>query len=145
MSTANEGTRGVGGAGTKLPPVAEMCMLSMALVIAGGIYLAAHLPERAPFGPAVGLLAGSGVVFLFNAASLARTKEFAWRSFRMVTGWATLAYVIISGMLEYVLVYDHTRGSMLVLLTLMLLLFALNVPLALGFSVARYQPADRRA
>ena len=42
-------------------------------------------------------------------------------------------------MLEYVFIYDHTRGSQLLILTGMLLVFAANIPLLLGFSVARFQ------
>ncbi|MGH9029400.1 MAG: hypothetical protein ACRDV4_07275 [Acidimicrobiales bacterium] len=133
---------GAGDRGGRLPRVAELCVGSMALIIAGGIYVAAHLPHRAPFGPAVGLLVASGAILLVNVASLARVRDFAWRTFRMVTGWAALAYLVVTGMLEYIFVLDGTRGSMLVLLTLMLLVFAVNVPLILGFSVARYQPVE---
>jgi hypothetical protein len=32
-------------AARRLPPIAELVMASMAMVIAGGIYLAAHLPN----------------------------------------------------------------------------------------------------
>jgi hypothetical protein len=38
-----------------------------------------------------------------------------------------------------VFIYDHTRGSQLVILTAMLAVFAVNIPLLLGFSVARFQ------
>ena len=59
--------------------------------------------------------------------------------FRLVAGWVLLAYVVIAGMLEYVFVYDHTRGTQLLILTLMLVVFAVNIPMLLGFSVARFQ------
>jgi uncharacterized membrane protein len=49
---------------------------------------------------------------------------------------------VIAGMLEYVFVYDHTRGTQLVILSLMLFVFALNIPMLLGFSVARFQEPD---
>jgi hypothetical protein len=42
-------------------------------------------------------------------------------------------------MLEYVFVADHTRGGTLVVLTLMLLIYAVDIPVILAFSVARYQ------
>jgi hypothetical protein len=115
-------------------------MVSMALIIAGGIYIAAHLPKRAPLAPAVGLLVASAALLVFNVATLAMVREFAWDKFRLVLGWASLAYIVITGMLEFIFVFDHTRGSMLVLITLMLLVFAVNVPLVLAFTVARYQP-----
>jgi len=48
-------------------------------------------------------------------------------------------------MLEFVFVLDHTRGGLLIVLTLMLAVFAVNVPLLLAFSVARYQPGTAAA
>jgi hypothetical protein len=59
--------------------------------------------------------------------------------FFRVGGWALLAYGVIAGMLEFIFVFDHTRGGSLVVFTLSLLVFALDVPLLLAFSVARYQ------
>jgi len=56
--------------------------------------------------------------------------------------WALLAYVITSGMIEFAFVHDHTRGSSLVLVTLMLVVFALSVPTTIAFTVARF--ADPR-
>lgn len=125
----------------RLPPVTATAMTSMALVIVSGIYLASHLPTRAPLGPSVGLLAASGAVFLAALVMVGRVRPFAWEVFFRVAGWALLAYLVIGGMLEFVFVFDHTRGSMLAVLSLSLVLFALNVPLLLAFTVARYQDA----
>ncbi len=123
----------------RLPPIAELTVVSMAMVIAGGIYLVAHLPQRAPLGPAVGLLAAAAVLLLANGALISRLGEFAWRVFFQVAGWVLAAYVVIGGMLEFIFIFDHTRGALLVVLTLSLLVFALDIPMLLGFSVARYQ------
>lgn len=122
------------------PPVPAVCVASMALVLVSGIYLASYLPRRAPLGPAVGLLAGSGAALVLAVALVVRTRDFAWKSFFSVAKWALLAYAVIGGLLEYVFVLDGTRGSMLVLLTLSLLVFAVDIPVLLGFSVARFQP-----
>lgn len=43
--------------GRRLPPVTEVAILSLALIVAGGIYLSAHLPRHVPLTPAVILLA----------------------------------------------------------------------------------------
>ena len=77
-----------------------------------------------------------------NAILLTRIEHFAWRLFRLVAGWVLAVYLVIAGMLEYVFVYDHTRGTQLVILTLMLVVFAVNLPLLLGFSVARYEDPE---
>jgi len=126
----------------RLPPVAELLMGSMACVIAGGVYMAAQLPQRAPLGPAVGLLAAGTALLVGAAVLVSSLRPFAWRTFRLVAGWAVVAYVVIAGLLEFTFVYDHTRGSLLVVLTLSLVVFALDIPLLLGFSVARYQDPD---
>lgn len=128
-----------GTAARRLPPVAEMAVGSMALVITGGIYLAAHLPRSAPLGPAVALVGLAGALFVVDVALLSRLRDFAWEAFFRVAGWATLAYVVIAGMLEYIFILDHTRGWTLVLVTLMLVVFALNIPLLFAFTVARYE------
>lgn len=121
------------------PPIPGVCVGSMGLVIVAGIYLAAHLPARAPLAPAIGLLAGSGALLLAAVGLVIRLRDFAWDSFFLVLKWASLAYLVIAGMLEYIFVYDGTRGSMLVILTLSLLVFAVDIPVLLAFSVARFQ------
>ena len=125
-----------------LPPISEVAVGVIALVVAGGIYLASYLPRRAPLGPAFGILAVAAALLLWNVVSLSRLGPFAWGTFFLVGKWAFLAYLVIAGMLEYVFVLDHTRGSILVVLTLMLAIFAVNIPLLLAFSVARYQSPD---
>jgi hypothetical protein len=132
-------------AGRRLPPVAEVAVGSMALVIVGGIYMAAHLPARPPLGVAEVLACLAGAAALANVAQLLRIRDFAWSSFFLVGKWAFLAYLVIAGMLEYVFVLDGTRGGSLVLMTCMLAIFALDVPMLLAFSVARYQEPSRPA
>ncbi len=119
-------------------------MAVMALVMAGGIYLAAYLPRKPSLTPAVALLAAAVVLLFVNVAQLTRVRDFAWHTFWQVSGWALLAYVVIAGMLEFVFVRDGTRGSLLVIMTSMIVIFAVNIPVLLGFSVARYQEPERQ-
>jgi len=124
-----------------LPPIVQTAVGSMALVIAGGIYLAAYLPHQAPLPIPVVLISLGGVSLLAAAAMLTRLRDFAWTRFRLVSGWALVAYAVIAGMIEYVLLVDQTRGALLVLMTITLAIFALDIPIILGFSVARHQQA----
>jgi hypothetical protein len=125
-----------------MPPIAEVAVAVLVLIVVGGIFTAAHLPRHAPLGVTGALLGAAAVGLLADAAMLSRLQRFAWGRFRQVAGWALLAYLVVAGMLEYVFVYDHTRGDQLVVLSLMLLVFALDIPLLLGFSVARHQSPD---
>jgi hypothetical protein len=122
-----------------VPPVTALGMVSIALVAGGVIWLASYLPKHAPLGPAVGFLVAAAAVLVANVVLLVRSREFAWWRFRRVARWALLAYVVIAGMLEYVFVYDHTRGAVLAVMSAMLVVFTLNVPLLIGFTVARFE------
>jgi hypothetical protein len=129
-----------------LPPVTQLAMVSLSLIVAGGIYLSAHLPQHVPLGPAVVLLAASVLVLAVNVFLLSRVRDFAWQRFFEVGKWSLLAYVVIAGMIEYVFLRNHVSGGPLVVLTLSLVVFAVHVPMLVGFTVARYDvPADRVA
>jgi len=123
-----------------LPPVARLATLTLALVVAGGIWMAAHYGHHATLVPAVALAVAGGLVLLVNVALLWRIPSFAWDVFFRVFGWALLAYLVIAGILDYVFIFDHTPSPQLTLFSVMLALFAVNVPMLLAFSVARYQP-----
>jgi hypothetical protein len=122
----------------RLPPVTQVGMASLALIVAGGIYLSAHLPQHVPLGPAIALLAASAALMAGNLLSLARVQGFAWRRFFQVGRWALLAYVVTAGMIEYVFIHNHLSGGPLVVLTLSLVVFAVHVPMLIAFTVARY-------
>jgi hypothetical protein len=123
-----------------LPPVARVATLALALVIAGGIWMAAHYDHHTTLVPAVVLAAAGGALVLVNVALLSRIPTFAWDVFFRVFGWTLLAYLVIAGILEYVFIFDHTPARQLALFSVMLALFAVDVPMLLAFSVARYQP-----
>lgn len=122
----------------RLPPVTALAMTSLALIVAGGIYLSAHLPRHVPLAPAVALLAASALLLAFNLISLTRVPGFAWDRFRAVAKWALLAYLISAALIEFAFVRDHLSGGPLVVLTLSLVVYAVHVPMLIGFTVARY-------
>lgn len=129
-------------AGKRLPPITEVAIGALALVVVGGIYLASYLPRHAPLALPTGLLIAAAALVGTNMVLLARLPAFAWSTFFLVGRWALLAYCVIAGMLEYVFVYDRTRGGLLALLTGMLVLFALDVPTIIAFTVARFQAVE---
>ncbi len=122
----------------RLPPVTELGMASLALVVAGGIYLASHLPQHVPLTPAIVLLAASALLLAANVFALSRVSGFAWERFFQIARWALLAYLVIAGMILYTFLRDHVSGGTLVVLTLSLVVFAIHVPMLIGFTVARY-------
>jgi hypothetical protein len=122
----------------RLPPVTEVGMLSLALIVSGGIYLAAHLPKHVPLAPAVILLALSALLLAGNLIAIRAIDGFAWDRFVDVAKWALLAYLITAGLIEYAFLRDDVSGGALVVLTLSLLVYAVHVPMLIGFTVARY-------
>lgn len=124
----------------KLPPVAEIAVASVAVMLVGGIDLAARVPGRpSVVVPAVFVGAGA-ILTLVDMVVLSRIRPFAWPVFFLVLRWALLAYLVIAGLLEYVFVFDHTPAAALAVLTGTLVVFAVDVPTILAFTVARYQP-----
>jgi hypothetical protein len=122
----------------KLPPVTQLGMASLALIVAGGIYLSAHLPQHVPLAPAVILLALSALLLAGNLVALSRVDGFAWGRFADVAKWALLAYAITAGLIEFAFVRNDVSGGALVVLTLSLVVYAVHVPVLIGFTVARY-------
>ncbi|MFZ2049871.1 MAG: hypothetical protein WB698_00970 [Solirubrobacteraceae bacterium] len=121
-----------------LPPVTQVAMATLTLIVAGGIYLAANLPAHVTLAPAIVLLAAAVALLLGNAVMLSQIEPFAWERFFQVARWTLLAYLVVTGMLAFVFIYDGVRGGTLGVLLGMLAVFALDVPLMIAFTVARY-------
>lgn len=121
-----------------LPPVTQLGMISLALIVAGGIYLSAHIPKHVPLTPAIVLLAASALLLATNLFLLSRVPDFPWDRFLDIAKWALLGYTIIAGMIEYAFLRNHLKGGALVVLTLSLVVFAIHVPVLIGFTVARF-------
>jgi uncharacterized membrane protein YhaH (DUF805 family) len=128
----------------KFPPITEIGIASMALAFSGGIYLASNIGQDVSLVPTSVLLALGAVLMVVDIALVARLRDFAWDSFWLVAKWTAVAYTVIIGMLEYIFVYNDTPGDQLVLMTLTLVVFWINVVLLLSYGVAKFQrPGDR--
>jgi hypothetical protein len=123
----------------RLPPVTAIGMTSLALIVAGGIYLASHIPQHVPLAPAVILLVLSAALLAANLVLLLRAPGFSRARFFQVARWALLAYSITAGMILYAFLRDGLSGGVLVVLTLSLVVYAVHVPMLIGFTVARYE------
>jgi hypothetical protein len=129
----------------RLPPVTEIGMASLALIVTGGIYLSSHIPQHVPLGPAIALLAASALLLVGNLIALARVKDFPWGRFFDVAKWALLAYATIAALILYAFLRNHLSGGPLVVLALSLVVFAVHVPMLIGFTVARFYEPDSDA
>ncbi len=129
----------------RLPPVTQLGMTSLALIVIGGIYLSANIPNPVSLAPAVALLVASTALLVINMVLLARTPGFPWTRFFGVARWAFLAYAVIAAMIEYAFLRNHLTGGPLVVLTLSLIVFAVHVPVLIGFTVARFDEGDTAA
>ena len=100
--------------------------------------MASYAPRRPPLGVPAALAVGGAVLLLASGYLLTRLRSFAWDRFFLVFRWALLAYVISAGMIGFAFVKDHIRGAPLALVLVMLVIYALDVPLVIAFTVARY-------
>ncbi len=126
----------------RYPPFTEVGMASLALIVAGGIYLSSYIPEHVPLGPAIALLIASALLLAGNLGSLARVENFAWPRFLQVAKWALLAYLFTAAMIEYAFLRNHLSGGPLVILTLSLIIYAVQVPTLIAFTVARFDAPE---
>lgn len=123
----------------KYPPISEICVAVLILMVVGGVFVAAHLPNHVAMTLPTVLITTAGLLLIANTFILSRIPTFAWASFFKVARWTFLAEGIVAGILEYIFVFDGTRGSVLVLMTSALVIFVLDLSVLFGFSVARYQ------
>jgi FtsH-binding integral membrane protein len=126
-----------------LPPIAWLSTLALACVVVGGILLASYAPRDAPFDISMILLIAGAVLLVTSFVLLSQLKDFAWSTFFKVFKWELLAYIVVAGMIELAFVRDHVRGSSLVIVTLMLVIFALAVPTTAAFTTARFADPEQ--
>jgi hypothetical protein len=129
----------------RYPPIAQLTVGSLALIVIGGILMASYVPRPPPLTVPAALTAVSAALALTSAVLLSRLEQFAWPRFFLAFRWALLAYVISAGVIGFAFVRDHTRGAPLALVVVMLVIFALDVPVVIAFTVARYSSPPHAA
>ena len=129
----------------RFPPVAPLTVCSRALIVIGGILMASYVPRQPPLTIPAALTAVSAARTLPAVLLLSRLEPFAWPRFFLTFWWALLAYVISAGMIGFAFVRDHTRGAPRALVIVMLVIFALDVPIVIAFTVARYSSPPHSA
>jgi hypothetical protein len=129
----------------RYPPIAQLTVGSLALIVIGGILMASYVPRTPPLTAPAALTAVSAALALTSAVLLSRLEQFAWPRFFLAFRWALLAYVISAGVIGFAFVRDHTRGAPLALVVVMLVIFALDVPVVIAFTVARYSSPPHAA
>jgi hypothetical protein len=121
----------------KLPPVSEVATAALVLIVIGGVFISAYAPRKAPLAFPTVLAALAILLTLWIAVTLVRL-DFARDRFRRVFQWALLAYCVEAGMLVYVFIHNDVPGKTLALLLVKLALFAIDVPVIIAYTVARY-------
>jgi hypothetical protein len=127
---------------TKSSPVVA-CIVGaiISCILAAGIIIA-HIPEPAPLWGSVMWVCIATALTIVSIILILRKKPFARKLFFTVAKWVFLYILVLTGVGEYVIVFDGTRGEPLVIMTIILLLFLINTPMLWGFSVARHELAS---
>jgi hypothetical protein len=126
-------------ADVRRPPIWECGVVTLLLVVVSVIVLAAYIPNLPNTIPLYIMLAAGTILIGVQLVLIGSLDNFSRSSFHTITTYALLAYVVIGGMIEYTFIRNHVSGEELALLTWGMALFIVDVPLILGFSVARYQ------
>jgi hypothetical protein len=127
---------------TRSPVVACIVGTIISCILAAGIIIA-HVPEPAPMWGSIMWVCIAAVLTVATVVLILRKKPFARKRFFTVAKWVFLYILVLSGMGEYVMAFDGMRGETLVVMTVILLLFLVNIPMLWGFSVARHERNPR--
>ena len=124
---------------TKRSPVIA-CIVGtiISCILAAGIIIA-HIPGPAPMWGSIMWVCIAAVLTVATMVLILRKKPFARKRFFTVAKWVFLYILVLTGMGEYVMAFDGMRGETLVVMTIILLLFLVNIPMLWGFSVARHE------
>ena len=123
---------------TRSPVVACIVGTIISCILAAGIIIA-YVPEPAPMWGAIMWVCIAAVLTIATIVLILRKEPFARERFFTVAKWVFLYILVLTGMGEYVIAFDGTRGEPLVVMTIILLLFLVNIPMLWGFSVARHE------
>jgi hypothetical protein len=121
--------------------VSALSTVTLVLSVVSAILIASNVPHDPPMTIVVALLAAAAGVLAINIVLLSRVQRFAWGPFFLVAKWSLVGYLVIAGMIEFAFLRDSIPGPQLAAMSAMLALFAVDVPLLLGFAVAQHQPA----
>ena len=112
--------------------------LASAFVALGVI--AAFLPKAVPMAWPASLLVLAALLTVATVLTLSRRRRFAWGLFFTVARWVLVLTGVFAALAVYVFVLDGTPGSTLAVLAAVLVLAAVDVPILVAYSVARYEP-----
>ena len=126
------------GDSTRSPIVACIVGTIISCILAAGIIIV-YIPAEAPMWGPIMWVCIAAVLTVATIVLILRKKPFARKRFFTVAQWVFLYILVLSGMAEYVMVFDGMRGETLVVMTIILLLFLVNIPMLWGFSVARHE------
>jgi hypothetical protein len=126
--------------GVQLPPPNVFAAVTLMLALGAVGTLAAYLPFNAPLDVTLPLTELAIVVYAAAVWRLVTTRTYAWSTFLAVARPAFLAVGTAAVIIEFAFYYDKTGGRSLAILSTALGLFVLDLPLLLGYSVARNEP-----
>jgi hypothetical protein len=127
---------------TRSSPVIICIIITIiSCILAAGIIIA-HIPEPAPLWGSIMWVCIGAVLTVATVVLIIRKKPFARTLFLKVAKWVFLYILVLTGMGEYVIIFDGTRGETLLVMTIILLLFLVNIPMLWGFSVARHERTE---
>ena len=123
---------------TRSPIVAASIAAIAFAFLAIGV-IAAYLPKSVPLAWPETFLVISAILTVVAVVLLSRRQSFAWPLFFEVVRWVCILPLIFAATAIFIFLADGTSGVTLGIMIAVLLLAAINIPLVIGFSVARHE------
>jgi hypothetical protein len=124
---------------TSRSPVVGCTLASIVCAFLSVGIIAAYLPRPVPLTWPVGFLIASVVLLAAALGFLLRRRSFAWWLFFRVARWVLVLTLVFTAMAVYVFVLDGTPVKTMAIMAAVLLLTAIDIPVLIGFSVARHE------
>jgi len=124
---------------TSRSPVVGCMLASIVCAFLSVGIIAAYLPRPAPLPWSIGFLVASAALLAAALVFLLRRRGFAWRLFFAVARWILALTLVFTAMAVYVFVSDGTPLKTMAIMAIVLLLTAIDIPVLVGFSVARHE------
>lgn len=122
---------------SKLPPYTLIGISALATAALAGIFTARQTPQLSIAFIAIASCGFSAMLLLSNLWLLGKVRDYPWNTFSRFASVALIGYLVRTGLIGYAFVQSPVSGSSKLLFVGALALYASEVPVLIGATVAK--------